>query len=62
MGTGRFFVFCELTPPPETTFSGRFTQILWPKLSSAAEQKKAASLLALLGLTAEGLRRDWTAN
>jgi hypothetical protein len=61
-GAGRFFGFGEFSTPPETTFSGRFAQILPPKVPSAAEQKAAAALLAVLGVTAEGLRRDWSAN
>ena len=61
-GAGKFFGFGEFTTPPETTFSGRFSQILPPKVPSAAEQAKAAALLAVLGVTAEGLRRDWSAN
>ena len=61
-GAGGFFGFGEFTAPPETTFSGRFAQILSPKVPSAAEQEKAAALLAVLGVTAEGLRRDWSAN
>jgi hypothetical protein len=61
-GAGRFFGFGEFTTPPETTFSGRFAYILAPKASAAAEQKEAAALLAVLGVKAEGLRRDWSAN
>ena len=61
-GAGGFFGFGEFTAPPETTFSGRFAQILSPIVPSAAEQEKAAALLAVLGVTAEGLRRDWSAN
>jgi hypothetical protein len=61
-GAGGFFGFGEFTAPPETTFSGRFAQILPPKVPTAAEQKKAAALLAVLGVSAEGLRRDWSAN
>ena len=61
-GAGKFFGFGEFTTPPETTFTGRFAQILPPKAPSAAEQAKAAALLAVLGVTAEGLRRDWSAN
>lgn len=61
-GAGRFFGFGEFTTPPETTFSGRFAQILPPKVPTSAEQKKAAALLAVLGVTAAGLRRDWSAN
>jgi hypothetical protein len=61
-GAGKFFGFGEFTTPPETTFTGRFAQILPPKVPTAAEQKEAATLLAVLGVTAEGLRRDWSAN
>ena len=61
-GAGKFFGFGEFTTPPETTFSGRFAQILPPKVPTSAEQKKAAALLAVLGVTAAGLRRDWSAN
>ena len=61
-GAGGFFGFGEFTTPPETTFSGRFAYILAPKAPAAAEQKRAAALLAVLGVTAEGLRRDWSAN
>lgn len=61
-GAGNFFGFGEFTTPPETTFSGRFAQILSPKAPSTAEQKEAAALLAVLGVTAEGLQRDWSAN
>jgi len=61
-GAGGFFGFGEFTTPPETTFSGRFAQILPPKVPTSAEQKKAAALLAVLGVTAAGLRRDWSAN
>ncbi len=61
-GAHGFFGFGEFTTPPETTFSGRFAQILPPKAPKAAEQKRAAALLAVLGVTAEGLRRDWSAN
>lgn len=59
---GKFFGFGDFTTPPETTFSGRFAQILPPKVPSVTEQKKAAALLAVLGVTAEGPRRDWSAN
>ena len=61
-GAGGFFGFGEFTTPPETTFSGRFAQILPPKVPTSAEQAKAAALLAVPGVTAEGLRRDWSAN
>jgi hypothetical protein len=61
-GADGFFGFGEFTTPPETTFSGRFAQILPPKTTTAAEQKKAAALLAVLGVSPEGLRRDWSAN
>ena len=61
-GAGKFFGFGEFTTPPETTFSGRFAQILPPKVPTAAERKTAEALLAVLGVTAEGLRRDWSAN
>ena len=53
-GAGGFFGFGEFTTPPETTFSGRFAQILPPKVPTSAEQKKAAALLAVLGVTARG--------
>jgi len=61
-GAGGFFGFGEFTTPPETTFSGPFAYILAPKAPAAAEQKEAAALLAVLGVTAAGLRRDWSAN
>ena len=61
-GAGGFFGFGEFATPPETTFSGRFAQILSPKVPTAAEQAKASALLAVLGVTADGLRRDWSAN
>ncbi len=36
-GAGKFFGFGEFTTPPETTFSGRFAQILPSKVPPAAE-------------------------
>jgi hypothetical protein len=36
-GAGNFFGFREFTVPPETTFSGRFAQILPSKVPPAAE-------------------------
>lgn len=61
-GAGEFFGFGEFVMPPETTFSGRCAQILPPKAPKMPEQKKAAAWLAVLGVSAEGLRRDWSAN
>jgi len=51
-GAGGVFGFGDFATPPETTFSGRFAQILPPKVPTSAEQKK----------TAAGLRCDWSAN
>ena len=61
-GAGGFFGFGEFPTPPDTTFSGRFAQILPPHAPTPGERQKAATMLAVLGVTAEGLRRDWSAN
>lgn len=61
-GAGGFFAFGELQGPDATGFQGRFAQILPPKVPTAADQAKARTLLAAMGVTAEALRRDWSGN
>jgi hypothetical protein len=61
-GAGGFFAFGEFDGPAATSFSGRFAQILPPKPPAPGDQARARTLLAALGVTAEALRRDWSAN
>ena len=59
---GDFFGFGQFAGPEGTSFQGRFTQILPHKPPSPEAQTKARTLLAALGVTANALRRDWSAN
>ena len=61
-GAGGFFGFGEFEGPEATSFSGRFAQILPPKPPTPENQAKARALLAAMGVNADALRRDWSAN
>ncbi len=61
-GAGGFFGFGEFEGPAATSFQGRFAQILPPKPPSPEMQNKARTLLAAMGVSADALRRDWSAN
>jgi hypothetical protein len=61
-GAGGFHGFGEFGVPAETTYEGRFAQILPPKPSTPAMQAKARALLAALGISPDAIRRDWSEN
>ena len=61
-GAGGFFGFGEFAGPEVTSFSGRFAQILPPKPPRPAAQTRAGLLLTTMGVSADALRRDWSAN
>ncbi|MEO6246687.1 MAG: hypothetical protein ABIQ12_14775 [Opitutaceae bacterium] len=61
-GAGGFFGFGEFEGPEATSFSGRFAQILPPTPPTPADQARVGLLLTAMGVSADALRRDWSAN
>lgn len=59
---GNFFGFGEYDGPADTSFAGRFTQILPPKILNKERRAHAWMLLAAIGVTTTDLRRDSFAN
>jgi hypothetical protein len=57
-----FSAFGEHFGPPDVSLAGRFSHILPPKTISPAMRAKARSHLAVLGITPDAFRRDWSAN
>ena len=59
---GNFFGFGEYDGPADTSFEGRFTQILPPKILNKERRAHTWMLLAAIGVTTTDLRRDSFAN